>query len=257
MQGIYAAALGGQNGEGRCPLGSTRLTFDGGDDLPVWSLDGRWIAFSSLRNGTAYIYRKDASGAGQKEILKEGGNGAVLDWSRDGRSLLYEEQNPKTGWDLMLLPLDGAQGTPGKPTPLLQTPFDGESGVFSPDGTWIAYASNESGEPQVYIQGFPSSGGKWQVSTAGGSYPRWRADGKELFYREGGGVGGVMAAGIHTSLGRVNIDTPRLLFEWSGAPTYDAASDGQRFLMLDPPGANTANARPLSVISSWQAGLKK
>lgn len=232
----------------------SRLTFGGGSDLPVWSPDGRYIAFSAIRDGSGNIYRKDASG-GSEELLAKGAK-AMLDWSRDGRYLLYQERNPKTGWDLMALPLDGPAGAQRNPLPFLQTAFEEENGVFSPDGKWVAYDSDESGQPEVYIQAFPSSGGKWQVSTGGGVNPRWRADGKELFYRADA-LGNVMAAGIHASPGRVDIDAPHLLFVWNGPPTFDVSSDGQRFLMLAPPGANTGIVKPLTVVSNWQAGLRK
>jgi eukaryotic-like serine/threonine-protein kinase len=231
----------------------TRLTFAGANNLPVWSPDGRRIAFSSARDGAGYIVLKDASGAGREERLAEGPK-PVLDWSRDGRYVLYEERNPKTGLDLMILPLDGP--VPRTPIPFVQTPFDEKDGAFSPDGKWIAYDSNESGETEVYIQSFPPSGGKWQVSNGGGSYPRWRGDGKELFYRETP-LGSVMAAGIHTSPGRVDIDPPHRIFEWGGPPTYDVASDGQRFLMLEPPGADRAITEPLLIVTNWHAGWKK
>jgi Tol biopolymer transport system component len=234
----------------------TRLTFGGNNNLPAWSRDGREIVFSSQREGSSGIYRKDASGAGQEQQLAQGRQ-AVMDWSRDGRYLLYEEPNAKTGWDLMVMPLDGLEGAPAKAKPFLQTPFDEQDGVFSPDGKWIAYDSNESGQTEVYIQAFPPSGGKWQVSTSGGSMPHWRGDGKELFYRKDP-LGDVMAATIHTSSGRVEIDAAHILFQWSGPETFEAASNGQGFLMLSPPGENIGfGFKSITVVSNWQAGLKK
>jgi serine/threonine protein kinase len=234
----------------------TRLTFGPMNDLPVWSPDGRQIAYSSARDGSGYIFRKDAGGAGTEERVAQGGDKRVMDWSRDGRYLLYVEWNPKNAGDLMVLPLDGPAGAQPKPIPFLQTPFNEQDGVFSPDGKWIAYDSNESGQTEVYIQAFPPSGGKWQVSNGGGNNPRWRGDGKELYYRAVP-LGDVMAAGIHTSPSRVGIDGPRRLFQWSGPAPFDAASDGQRFLMLDPPGANNGVRKPLTIVSNWQAGLRK
>ena len=112
-------------------------------------------------------------------------------------------------------------------------------------------------QTEVYIQPFPPSGGKWQVSSGGGSNPPWRGDGKELFYRADP-LGNVVAATIQTSPSRVDIEAPHTLFMWSGPPTFDASFDGQRFLMLDPPGgANTGVVKPLTIVSNWQAGLKK
>ena len=101
-----------------------------------------------------------------------------LAWSPDGRVLLYAIQHPKTGLDLWALPLAGDR----KPFPVVQTPFDETAGQFSPNGRWVAYQSNESRQVEIYVRPFPGPGSQWQVSTAGGSQPRWRPDGKELFY---------------------------------------------------------------------------
>jgi eukaryotic-like serine/threonine-protein kinase len=235
----------------------TRLTFEGINNLPVWSADGRQIVFASVGNGPGKIVRKDASGAGGLELLVEGDNaGTVMDWSRDGRFVLYNQPNSKTRVDLMVLPLEGSAGARRTPIPFLQTPFDEDSGVFSPDGKWIAYSSNESGQTEIYIQAFPRSGGKWQVSAGGGTNPRWRGDGKELFFRSDR-LGNVMAADVRTSPSQVDVDAPHLLFEWNGPPTYDVTSDGQHFVMLDPPAANTGVVFPLTIVTNWQAGLKK
>jgi serine/threonine protein kinase/Tol biopolymer transport system component len=246
----------------------TRLTFDpAADTFPVWSPDGRQVAFSSTRDGVQQIYRKDAGGAGQEERLTEGGNPKRLtDWSREGRYLLYEEQSSKGGVDLMVLPMDVPEGAARRPIPFLQSPFDKHNGAFSPDGKWIAYNSNESGVYEVYIQAFspsggafPSAGGKWQVSSGGGGYPRWRGDSKELFYSGGGGI---MAASLHVATGRVDIDAPHELFPWYGlgiSSVVDVTPDGQRFLMYGAPGTSGSTERPnpLTVVVNWQAGLKK
>ncbi len=123
--------------------------------------------------------QKAASGAGDEQaLLVTGEFKSPLAWSPDGRVLLYAIQHPKTGMDLWALPLAGDR----KPFPVVQTPFDETAGQFSPDGRWVAYQSNESRTVQIYVRPFPGSGGPWQVSTAGGSQPRWRPDGKELFY---------------------------------------------------------------------------
>src|SRR5262249_12095065 len=114
----------------------------------------------------------------EEALLKSSMDLYPTDWSRDGKLLLYTAVDPKSGRDLWVLPLDGER----KPIPYLQTPFDEAQGQFSPDGRWVAYTSTDSGRPEIYVQPFPASGGKWQISTAGGVTPRWRADGKELFY---------------------------------------------------------------------------
>jgi serine/threonine protein kinase len=235
----------------------TRLTFGGVNNLPVWSADGRQIVFAQVGNGPGKILRKDASGSGGQEVLLEGDSaGAVMDWSRDGRFVLYNQPNSKTSDDLMVLPLESPAEGRRTPIPFLQTPFVEQTGVFSPDGKWIAYSSDESGRTEVYIRAFPSSGSKWQVSNGGGTYPRWRNDGKEVFFRAEL-LGNVMAAGVHTSPGRVDVDAPHLLFEWNGPPTYDVESDGQHFVMLDPPTANTGAVYPLTILTNWQGGLKR
>jgi eukaryotic-like serine/threonine-protein kinase len=232
----------------------TRLTFDPAEDsYPVWSPDGRQVAFASNRGGVYQLYLKDAGGAGAEERLHQGPNPEIpLDWSSDGKYLLYSEQSPTTRRDLMILPLEGGR----KPIAFAQTPFDESSGAFSPDGKWIAYTSAENGRPEVYIRASPASGGasdgKWQVSGAGALLPRWRGDGKELFYRTAAGLD---AAGIRMVAGHPEIDTPHTLFNFLGPDDYDVTPDGQRFLALVAPGGITdAN---LTVVSNWPVVLKK
>jgi serine/threonine protein kinase len=231
----------------------TRLTFGMKTDYyPVWSLDGRQIAFSSNRSGVFQIYRKDAGGVGQEEQLTSGPNDKlVTDWSRDGKYLLYSQNDSETSLDLWALPLDGDR----KPVPVLQSPFLESGGQFSPDGKWVAYHSTESGRIEVYIRAFPSSSGKWQISNRGGAIPRWRADGKELFYVSPDFK--MMAVTIRVSAASVEADTPRELFAALVAgltSPYDVAADGQRFLLSERPEAQSG--APLTVVVNWQAGLK-
>ena len=196
----------------------TRFTFDVAADLfPLWSPDGSHVAFTSNRNGTFDLYQKPATGAGAEELLVTGADAKVpMDWSLDGKFLLYRNSDPKTNFDLWALPMSGAreaqarQGaavnnaspaqsasaiarslnegsqlvTDGdhKPFPVVRTNFEEREGQFSPDGKWIAYQSNESGRFEIYVQPFPGPGGKFQISTNGGAQVRWRHDGKELFY---------------------------------------------------------------------------
>ena len=161
----------------------TRLTFAPGyEGVPVWSPDGRQIAYYSARSGARQIHRTDAGGGGQEEQLTNSPNGvsAVYDWSRDGRHLLYTEVGvgAKRRTDIWALPLEGER----MPIAVLRTPFDEYAPQFSPDAKWVTYESNESGRNEVYVRAFPVSRGQWQVSNQGGSRPKWRADGKELFY---------------------------------------------------------------------------
>ena len=161
---------------------TTRFTFDRRSDrYPVWSPDGGRIVFSSNRSGFDTLFLKPANGAGKEELLLESAPDKFpTDWSRDGRFLAWD-QNPG---DLVMLPMQGDR----KPFEFLKTDFVEAEARFSPDGRWVAYKSNESGQFEVYVRPFsgtssPSSvSGQWQVSTAGGQNARWRADGRELYY---------------------------------------------------------------------------
>ncbi len=158
----------------------SRFTFDEAiDDDPAWSADGKYIYYSNAA-GTAYdVYRKAANGIGTPEMItKPGKSQKPRDCSMDGKYLLYEVTDPITHLDAWVLPLN----EPDKAFPYLQSTFDEMYPQFSPDGKWVVYASNESGKFEIYVQSFPAGSGRWQVSTNGGSQPRWRRDGKELFY---------------------------------------------------------------------------
>jgi hypothetical protein len=184
-----------------------------------------------------------------------------LAWSPDGRFLLYATLHEKTGTDLWALPLSGQ----GKPFPVVQTPFEETAGQLSPDGRWVAYQSNESGVVQIYVRPFPGPGDQWQVSTAGGSQPRWRTDGKELFYVAPDTQ--LMAVPIIVEADRQTLDAgaPVPLFRTrlaSGAnipggvmskPQYSVAADG-RFLMNVA--VEGASAPPITVVLNWAVALK-
>jgi Tol biopolymer transport system component len=158
----------------------SRFTFDvEADNAPLWSPDGSHVVFRSTRKGVHDVFEKPVSGtADEQPLLVTSQAKSALDWSRDGRFLLYSTQDPKTGSDLWALPMMGER----KPFAVLQSSFDEIEGQFSPDGRWLAYASNESGRYEIYIRTFPEAGRKWQVSVAGGVQPRWRRDGRELYY---------------------------------------------------------------------------
>jgi Tol biopolymer transport system component len=238
---------------------STRFTFGPSVASPVWSPDGSRIVFSSFTDG--YLYQKLTSGAKDDEpLVKSSENKLPTSWSRDGRFLLYTATDPKTKGDLWVLPFAGDK----KPVPFLRTEFDERDGHFSPDGHWVAYTSNESGRNEIYVRAFaPDSlaaptdaGGKWLISTDGGTDPRWRGDGKELYYRGTGGR--LMAVEIATNP-TIRAGIPQVLFvvPSEGGPAqgsrWDVTADGKRFLI--PVGESTTT--PFIVVQNWQAGLKK
>jgi serine/threonine protein kinase len=238
---------------------STRFTFRSGNVRhPAWSPDGSRIAYGfTPTNGYEYdLVIKPTSGTGKEETLLPGGvNTWPTDWSPDGKFILYQQTGRNTAIDLMLLPVDGSPGNAGppKPIPFAQSPFDETEGRFSPDGKWIAYMSNESGENRIYLQNFPATGAKYQVSMAGGSYPAWRRDGKEIYYLAEGGK--VMAVPVKLGAS-VELGTPQALFADPTIGNFVPAPDGQRFLVNVPSGNQTATAL-LTVVTGWQSVLKK
>ena len=236
----------------------SRFTFRPGFSRnAVWSPDGTRLAFA-LQSSSAYsasIYVKPASGGGAEELLLEGGvNAFPSDWSSDGRWMVYQQQGQNSGLDLWLLPLEGNR----KPVVYLQTPFDEVDGHFAPSGSsspkWMAYQSSESGQLQVYIQSIPANGAKFQLSTNGGTAPRWRADGKELFYVTPDRKLMAVPAELGTS---VEIGTPKELFANSSANGFAPSRDGERFLLDVPAGGESAVVPPITVVLNWTAGLRK
>jgi WD40 repeat protein len=225
------------------------------DANPIWSPDGSRIVFTSNRDGPVDLYQKLVSGDGGEERLTSMPQTRTSnDWSPDGATILYRVTDSKLGYDIWALPTSGE----GKPFPVVQTPFNERDAQFSPDGKWIAYQSNESGRFEIYIQPFPGSAGKELISTSGGGQPRWRRDGKELFYV--GLDGQLMAVSIQMgSDGRtVEAGRPVPLFPAHvGAPVpvldrqqYIVSADGQRFLMNRV--SDEAGASPITVILNWK-----
>jgi hypothetical protein len=233
----------------------TRLTFAGGsDNAPTWSPDGTRVAFSSQRSGNGDLYARTASGTGADELLSSSKVFKVANsWSPDGRSIVYTAfpGAPGSKADLWVLSLPER-----KISPLVETEFDEVTGAFSPDGRWLAYASNESGRFEIYVKPFPGPGGKWQVSTAGGLDPRWRRDGKELFYVAPDGK--VMAVDVSTGAA-FEAGTPHALFATSlknaSGSKYDVSADGQRFLLNRPIGEESSP--PITLVQNWMALLKR
>jgi eukaryotic-like serine/threonine-protein kinase len=227
---------------------------------PVWSPDGRRIAFQSVNDGSYGIYQQSASGASEKKLLLKLDNRAYpTSWSHDGRFLLCTVVDPKTREDLWVLPLGGDK----RPFPLLRTVYKEEDGRFSPDGHWVAYASDESGGSEIYVRPFTPNAGlpggerKWLISNRGGILPRWSADGRELFYLAPDGT--LMLVEVHTSPD-FHADVPKPLFRRPAhipnpdSPGWDVTADGKRFLFsaLTP-----SQQAPLTVVLNWQVLLKK
>jgi len=232
----------------------TRFTFDRADESnSIWSPDGSRIVFRSNRKGHWVLYQKASSGAGGEEVLLDDNlEKYPVSWSPDGRFILYRNLGPTTGNDLWVLPLSGNR----KPIPLLTTEFNENFGQFSPDGRWVAYHSNESDRNEVYVAPFPGPGGKWQISTAGGTFARWRRDGAEIFYLATDNR--LMAAAVNGRGGSFEVGVVKPLFETRAGPAgyrYDVSADGQRFLINTLPG-QTASA-PITVILNWTAGLQR
>jgi serine/threonine protein kinase len=249
--------------------GATAFTFDPthGRDA-VWSPDSSQIIFASA---DGKIYRKEANGGGQEEPLLAGGNSKYpSDWSRDGRFLLYTDIDPKTAADIWVLPDPSVKFGDGKPFPFLQTQFSESQAQFSPDGRWIAYASNESGQEEIYVRPFsgqPSgTAGEWKISTAGGREPRWNPDGKELYYLAEEPTGHfkaqLMAVPVHASGAVFQAGAPARLFDFDYLGIvpqrnifgYSVAAAGQRFLVNPSTQPITTT---LNVIVNWEASVSR
>ena len=234
---------------------STRLTFERAVD-PVWSPDSRQVAFvypgtGDFRAGTGdfRVVRKDVEGSEEALIWKGTDARYPESWSPDGTALMYIS-NPTIG-ALPVIP-----GT--KPLVWLDTPFTKDEPRFSPDGRWMAYQSNESGQTDVFVQAFPGPGQKLRISTGGGGIPRWRADGRELFYMT---QAGMLMAVTMTAGQRLEPGIPRPLFQTGltnpglTLDQYDVSSDGQRFLVLTP--TQGVRQTPITVVVNWTGTLTR
>jgi eukaryotic-like serine/threonine-protein kinase len=231
----------------------TRLTSGVSSNAnPVWSPDGSDIVFDSDRKHQGDLYRRPTHGGGSEEPFLEGeGQRIADDWSPDGRFVALEFREPKgeRRVSLSILSLTGD----GKLTTFFRRGINNGESRFSPDGRWLAYSSDESGKNEIYLAPFPGPGAKWQVSTGGGSQPRWRRDGKELFYLSADLR--LMSVEIRTTGATLDPGAPTVLFEPHPLPTsYDAAADGQRFLIVS---SGIEQSPPITLVQNWAAGLKQ
>jgi Tol biopolymer transport system component len=250
-----------------------RLTFDPNTDsgLPVWSPDGNKVLFCKLQGGKAKagIYQKASSGAGTEELLLAADSSDVdvwpNDWSLDGRFILYSRGDPppSTRAELWVLPLVGDR----RPRLFLRNPLAAYDGQFSPDGRWVAYTSKESGRAEVYVTTFDSAQvirtangptaltarGKWQITTSGAEYPRWRRDGKEIFFLAADNR--VTAAEVEAKEGSFQVGAVKPLFAASpqrwGAP-FEVSADGKRFVIVS---IVEGQSSPITLVVNWPAKI--
>ena len=234
----------------------SRLTLEGSSIIPIWTPDGKQIAFGSSRRGSGVvrIFRQTADGSGEAELLLEGENPRFpRSWSPDGRLLTFTEWHPETMRDVWILSLDGTSET----RPIVNTRFDEHSLIFSPDGLWLAYVSDETGRNEVYVQSYPSGSGRWIISAGGGNEPAWSADGRTLFYRN---ADAMMEVSIQTSP-TFKAGAPHVVFERSlktgvyESVSYDLSADGLEFLMIERNLESAPNQ--VNVVLDWAEELRR
>jgi Tol biopolymer transport system component len=237
-------------------INARRFSIDPASDFcPIWSPDGSRIVWISNRDGITNLYQKAASGAGEDTLLLKSESPKLpTDWSQDGRFIIYRQYDPKTKWDVWFLPVTGS----GEGVPVVRTEANEVAATLSPDGQWLAYSSDVSGQFEVWVQSFPGGGGKRQVSTGGGTGPRWRRNGWELFYYAGDGK--TMAAPVRSGES-LEVGAMVPLFEFRAGTLqatitpYAVTADGQRFLINAV--VDTEPNAPLTVVVNWTADLKK
>jgi Tol biopolymer transport system component len=240
----------------------TRFTFDPAvENMGAWSADGSRVAFnSSRRRGSFDLYEKASNGAGVEELLVEDDQPKEpYGWSNDGQVLAYSAASNRTSQDIWTVELTGDRTR----EVFLQTPFLEGRPRLSPDGRWLAYSSNESGRSEIYVTTFPTRSGKWQVSTGGGNFPRWRRDGQEMYYVSSDNA--LMAASVRVNNGALEVGTVQRLFEIRARQTgaragqegyaYDVSADGQRFLVNTL--VRELSTQPITILLNWPALVRR
>ncbi len=227
-----------------------RLTFENDGRDPFWSADGKRIVYTSFRKGNWGLYMKAADGTGlEKQIFGSPDWTVASSFSPDGRNLAFFQQGVEnSAW---ILPLEEG----GKPNAFLQRNYSVYFPTFSPDGRWIAYESNESGRSEIYVQSFRGEGGKWQVSSDGGSRPVWPRNDREIFFINGNTL---MAAPVQTT-SAFSAGTPHALFEgdfFRSGHYYDASPDGQHFYFIKSVG-QTATLAQINVVLNWPSEIER
>ncbi|HKR65850.1 MAG TPA: protein kinase [Thermoanaerobaculia bacterium] len=236
---------------------ATRISFDGGPDVgPVWSPDSKYLVYGALRNGKLVVLRKLSSGAGSEDVLAEytaiaetaeGAVTEIVDWSRDGKLLLAESAKEGEGQNISVIDISGPKPVTRD---LVATPFNENSVRISPDGRWIIYTSSESGTRQVYVQPFPPTGAKAQVSVEYGESPRWRGDSREIFFADRDRT--IQGVAFTPTGAEPVVGKPTPLIE-SASADYVVTSDGNTFYMSM---TRATSADPVHVVTNWTSGLR-
>jgi len=226
-----------------------RFTFSGFNRFPVWSPDGTAIVYGSQGGG---LMRKQTTGGAEETVLLRAGQ--PRDWSRDGRFLLYQRAGAGTKANLWIASIS-PDGNVGEPAPYLNSEFNEDNGRFFPDPNprWVAYQSDQTGRNEIYIASFPLPDKRIPVSTSGGSHPRWRGDGRELFYVSGQTL---MAVSVRAGRDGIEAATPKPLFKLpapsaSVTSSYDVGKQGRTFLVREP----LESPQPLQLIENWPSLL--
>ena len=234
------------------------------NNAPFWSPAGDRLVYRSApadasELGLGDLYWADSSGGTPEALLTGPTNKIPTQWSKDGQWIVYTANDPRTAWDVWVVPAGGSPDR--KPIPIVQSDAYDFQGQLSPDSRWMAYASDESGQREVYVRPFPSGPGRWKLSIDGGSQPRWRGDGAEIYFAAAAGK--MMAVSVKATLGprptfEAGVPTPLFdtrLYDGALAYEYDVTADGQRFVV----NTNVAGAyaTPLTVVVNWTAPLKK